>query len=247
MCRKHLRMCIDIHTCPLCLFQEHFQIAEIMSGNKDSWIFSNSNVNFCDLRISISLCIGFVQKFHHFYAIVSCLQGQCSQLIRAQGIIQSRSKCPLQKCVDLYICMCKCRCMFCISSKTFQSVGDQFTKASDILILCRKNSYFRSFLFIFCLCSIPQCSFRKILCICHFLKELFLFLQSIFDSFNDRIFIKICICDRCKQIHYDHLVYIILNLFSLRAKFCGHCTETFCHINQQILHSSYIRLLATYP
>ena len=105
MCRKHLRMCIDIHTCSLCLFQEHLQIAEIMSGNKDSWIFSNSNVNFCDLRISISLCIGFVQKFHHFYAVTSCFQSQCCQLVRTQGIIQRCRKCFLQKCIDFPVCM----------------------------------------------------------------------------------------------------------------------------------------------
>ena len=124
MCRKHLRMCVNIHTCPLCLFQKHLQITKIMPGNKDSWIFANPNVDFCDLRISISLCIGFVQKFHHLHTVTSGLQCQCSQLICTQGIIQSRCKCPLQKCVNLHIGMCKCRRMFRISCKAFQPVSN---------------------------------------------------------------------------------------------------------------------------
>ena len=223
MCRKHLRMCVNIHTCPLCLFQKHLQITKIMPGNKDSWIFANPNVDFCDLRISISLCIGFVQKFHHLHTVTSGLQCQCSQLICTQGIIQSRCKCPLQKCVNLHICMCKCRCMFCISSQSFQPVSDQFTKAADIFILCRKNSHARSFCFKIRFRSFPECCFRKYFSIFHFPDQFFFCRQCIFNSFNDRIFIKIRIGDRRKQIHYDHLIYIGLNLFSIETKLRSHC------------------------
>ena len=104
-----------------------------------------------------------------------------------------------------------------------------------------------SFCFKLPFCPIPECCFRKQLLICHFLKKFFFFQQSIFDTPDDRIFIKICIRDRRKQIHYDHLIYTVRNLFSLGAKPCRHCAESFRYIYQQILHGCYLWFLTTDP
>ena len=195
-----------------------------MTRNKDSRILTNSDVDFCDLRISVSRCIRFIQKLHHFDSVASCFQGQRCQIIRTQGIIKCRRKCPLEKSIDFRVCMKQCRSVFRISSKPFQPVSDQFTKASDILILCRKHAHLSCLRFIFAFHSIPERGLRERVTVRHFPKQLLLNFKCFFDSPDDRILIKICICDRCKKIHDNLLIYRVLDLFSLRAKFCGHCT-----------------------
>ena len=119
MCRKHLWMCIDIHTCPLRLFQQHFQITEIVSWNQDSRIVSNPDIYFCDLRISISLCICLIKKCHHLYTIFSGFQRQGCQFFRTESIIQCCGKCSLKKSIQFFLIMKKCKCMLLISGKPF--------------------------------------------------------------------------------------------------------------------------------
>ena len=76
MCRKHLRMSVDIHAGSLCLLKKHFQIMQVMSGNKYTRIFADSDVDLCDLRISVGCCICPVEKFHHTHTEISCLKCQ---------------------------------------------------------------------------------------------------------------------------------------------------------------------------
>ena len=57
VCRKHLRMCIDINSGSFGLLKKHFQIFQIMTGNQNPRIFTDSNIDFCYFRISIGFCI----------------------------------------------------------------------------------------------------------------------------------------------------------------------------------------------
>ena len=223
MRRKHFGMSVDIHTRSLRLFKKHFQIVQVMSRNKDTRIFADSDINFCDLRISVSCCISLVKKFHHTNAEISCLESQCGKFFCRESIIRCYRKCFLEKRVDLLIRMCKCCCMFRIGCQSFQTVGDQFSKTSDIFILCGKNSYVRSFIFKSIFCTVPECSFREIISVFDFFQKFFFDLQRFFDSCNDRFFIKICICDRCKQIYNNLMIDIIIYFFSFASKLCGHC------------------------
>ena len=65
-------MGVNIYAGSLCLVEEHFEIPKVMSGNENSRIFSNTDIDAGDFRISVSGSVGTVQKSHTLYA---CLTG----------------------------------------------------------------------------------------------------------------------------------------------------------------------------
>ena len=58
MGRQHFGMGIDIHATVLTLFQQHFQITQVVTGNQNTGACANTNVDFSDLRVAVrgSVC-----------------------------------------------------------------------------------------------------------------------------------------------------------------------------------------------
>ena len=96
-------MGIDIYTGSLRLLQQELQIPQVMAGNKDAGTAACTDIYPCDLRISIGFCVGFIQQSHSLYPIFSGLQGEGSQFLRREGIVQGSSQGTLQE--SIYFCV----------------------------------------------------------------------------------------------------------------------------------------------
>ena len=81
MGRQHFRMGIYIHAAVLCLLQKHFQIPQIVSGYQNARALAHTDIDLCNLRITIGFRVGSIQKCHALHAILSCLQCQRHQII----------------------------------------------------------------------------------------------------------------------------------------------------------------------
>ena len=87
MCRQHFRMGINVDACISSLFQKHFQITQVVSGNKNRGIVSDTKLNFCDLRVAIGRSVGGIKQRHNFDAEAACFQDKGCQVIGTQTVI----------------------------------------------------------------------------------------------------------------------------------------------------------------
>lgn len=74
VCRKHFRVCIDIYASSLSLFQQHFQVFQIMTGYENGRVVSDADIDFGNFRITISFCVGFVEESHAIHTIFADFQ-----------------------------------------------------------------------------------------------------------------------------------------------------------------------------
>ena len=71
-------------------------------------IFSNANVDLCDLRISIGFRVGLVQQSHAGDAVLSGFHCQGDQILHAQAVIQRGRQRPLKEGIDLAVILEQC-------------------------------------------------------------------------------------------------------------------------------------------
>ena len=77
-------------------------------------------------------------------------------------------------------------------------------------------------------------------------QQLFLHRQGVPDASLNGLFIKVGIGDGREQVQGDEMVDLPLHRLPLGTKSRGHGRQAFRYIDQQILHRSYIRLLAAH-
>lgn len=75
----------------------------------------------------------------------------------------------------------------------------------------------------------------------HLGKQLLFDLQCGVNAGNDGLLVKIGIGNGGKQVQRDQMVYRRSHLLPLGPKLGRHSGDPLCHIDQQILHGSYIR------
>ena len=107
MSRKHLRVRVDIHACPLGLLEQLLQILQVMAGNKDARIAANTDIDRGNLRIAIRTCIRSIQECHAINAILAGLKRQCNKIIHCQGIVQRLCERLLNERINLFIVLKK--------------------------------------------------------------------------------------------------------------------------------------------
>ena len=156
MRRKHFGVRIDIHTGSGSLFQKHLEVPQIVSGNQDPGVLANTEVDRRDFRITISLCIGFVQQCHAGNTILSGFQSQGDEVIERKRIVQSFCKSALQKCIDLLIILKQGIGMFRVCRQAFQTISDEFPQRTDIFVFRGKNTNQSGLCIEFCFFSIPE-------------------------------------------------------------------------------------------
>ena len=100
---EHFGVRVHIYTGTGGLLQQHLEVPQIVSGNQNPGGLANTEVDRRDFRITISLCIGFVQQCHAGNTILSGFQSQGDEVIERKRIVQSFCKGALQECIDLLI------------------------------------------------------------------------------------------------------------------------------------------------
>ena len=159
MGRKHFPMSIHVHTGPLCLFQKHLQIFQVMTGNENARIAPYTDIHLCDFRLSIGRRIGFIQKSHALDAVFAGFHGQGEKVIYGKVPIQQTGQRVFKEIVDFPGFFMKNPCMAQVSGKTFQTIGNELTKRPDIFVFFGKYANFR--IVIGTIRRLPESSIRK--------------------------------------------------------------------------------------
>ncbi len=246
MRRQHLRMRIHIHTCTLGLFQQLFQILQIMTRNQNARICSDPDINRSDFRISVGACISLVQQSHTLDTILTSFQCQCRQGIHVHVVIQQLGQIFLQKGINFFILITKGIGMFHIGSQTLETIGNQLAQRANILISGGQNTNLARMRLSIkrCLIPVPYGRVMQTLLAVKLAKQLLLDSQSPHNSVNDGILIKIGVGNRRKQIDSHQMIHIPANSLAFLAQPCCDLGQSLACIDQQILHRCYIRLLA---
>ena len=80
MGREHLAVGINVYACTFRLFEQFFQVFQVMTADQDARVRTNADIDFRYFRITVALGIGFVEQGHSAYAVFSCFEYQLGEL-----------------------------------------------------------------------------------------------------------------------------------------------------------------------
>ena len=101
--RKHLAVRIHSNALVLGLFQQTFEVVQIVSGDNDKRPFFNGQRNGCRLRCAVGLRICLVQQCHAGKIFLSDFQNNRQQLIHAPCVLSDCTQRFDEKCIQLRI------------------------------------------------------------------------------------------------------------------------------------------------
>ena len=81
MARQHLTMGINIDARSSRLVQKHFQVLQIMTGNKDPRIAAGTKVHFRDFWLPVSIRVSRIKKSHALNTVFTRFKGQGDKTI----------------------------------------------------------------------------------------------------------------------------------------------------------------------
>ena len=233
MGRQHFTVGIHIHPFPFRLFQQQFQILQVVAGNEDARAVPYADVHLRDFRLSVGGSVGFIQKGHPLHTVFAGFQGESKKVIHGEVLIQKPCQRIFQEIIDFIGFLIENPCMAEIGGKPFQAVGNQFTEGADIFILFRKDSDFR--VVIGRAGGLPESSRRKGSVRGEKAAEFLFFLHRLFDSFiNDRI-IKVGIGNGDEKIILNQMGCVGRYSMSFPAACGSSFSEPFRYINEYIL------------
>src|SRR6056297_1094436 len=133
-------MGIYIHSRSLCLLEQLLHVFQIVTRDKYSRVLSYTYVYFRNLRISVCFSICGIEKSHYVNTEFSCFKSQGYKLVSAQCVIQRRGQSLAYETVNIFVFFSQIECMLGICGNSLESVCYKFSKRTDILIFCCKNS-----------------------------------------------------------------------------------------------------------
>ena len=85
---EHLSMGVYLDPCPLCLFQNLFEIQQVVAAHQDGRSFVGPCKDLRDLRVAVLSGVPLVQEGHGLYCFVSGFQDQADQFVSADVVSQ---------------------------------------------------------------------------------------------------------------------------------------------------------------
>ncbi len=71
--RQHFSVGVNIHAAVLSLFEQLFNVAEVVSGYQDARTLADANVHGGNFWLSIGVCVGLVEQCHGLHSVAACL------------------------------------------------------------------------------------------------------------------------------------------------------------------------------
>ena len=235
MARQHLTMGINIDARSSRLVQKHFQVLQIMTGNKDPRIAAGTKVHFRDFWLPVSIRVSRIKKSHALNTVFTRFKGQGDKTINTNVFFLDIGKGTLNKSINVFIFMIQDICMMKISSKTFEAIGDGFLKRTDIFIGFGKDADFGSLCCIVRFRCRPEGRFRKPGYILQLCTQFCRFLKGFRHTGADGDLIKVGIRNGREKVQRDHMVDINSHVLSLFTKSCRDTAQPFGCIDQKIL------------
>ena len=244
VCREHLGVRVDIDTGALGLVKQHLEILQVVTRNQDARVLADADVDLGDLRVAVSAGVCAVKKRHALDTVLTGLQGQRDEIVDREAVIEGLCERLLQEAIHFLVLTEQCVCVLRVSREALESVGDKLAEGSHILILGRENADFRRSLRVSALRNLLGCRERKLRSIAKLLPECVATCERIRDALLNRLPIKVCVRNRDEEVHRYEVIDLGRNRLALRSERGRNRRETLRHINQKILRSRDIKLLA---
>ena len=135
--------------------------------------------------------------------------------------------------------------MLGVGGQTLQTVGNQLPKRTDILIFGGQYAHGPGLL-LPVPGTIPQSSLRQVGSAAQLGHQFFFSVQRGMDARFNALLVKISVCNGGKQIQGDQMIDLGSDRLAFLTQGSGDSGDSLAHIHQQILHDSYIRLLAAH-
>ena len=136
--------------------------------------------------------------------------------------------------------------MLGIGGQALQAVRNELPQGTDVLMFRGQHAHFGGLGHKISFHSVPDSRLRKRAGAVELGKKVPLGVQRHMDAGHDRFLVKICIGNSRKQIQRDKMIDLRGNRLSRGAQRGGNGREAAGHVDQQILHSRYIRFLAAH-
>ena len=215
-----------------------------MAGNQDGRILADADVDLGDLRVAVSAGVCAVEERHALDTVLTGLQGQRDEIVDREAVIEGLCERLLQEAIHFLVLTEQCVCVLRVSREALESVGDKLAEGSHILILGRENADFRRSLRVSALRNLLGCRERKLRSIAKLLPKCVATCERIRDALLNRLPIKVCVRNRDEEVHRYEVIDLGRNRLALRSERGRNRRETLRHINQKILRSRDIKLLA---
>ena len=86
MGRKHFAVSIDVYSRTFRLFQQFFEVFQVMPADKDTRIVAYTDIDFGNFGIAVTACIGSIQLCHGRHPMLTCLQCKLNQFFHSYVI-----------------------------------------------------------------------------------------------------------------------------------------------------------------
>ncbi len=103
MSRQHFGMRVNIDASVHSLLQQHFEIAQIVAGDEDTWAGADTESDGGDLRIAVSGSVRLIEHSHSLHTERTGLKCKCGQLLSGERIIECCGKGALQEGIYIVV------------------------------------------------------------------------------------------------------------------------------------------------
>ena len=243
MRREHFAVRINVDAGTRRLLQKHFQIAEIVPGNKDPRIFPHPQLHRRHLRLPVSAGIGSVEKRHAVDAEFSRFQRQRRQRRGVKGIVQELRQGLLNERVDRPAVAAQHVRVLDVRRQPLKPVHRQLTQAAQILVFRPQDADESRLSRVIFAPPFPDGSVGKIR-FAELRPKLRLLRQRLRHARRDRFLVKIRVRNRHEKIFRHQPVDCLRHISPRLAQSRRHRAQPLRHIDEQILHGGDRRRLA---
>ena len=134
VCRKHFAVRIYIHSRSLSLFQQVFDVIQVVSADQNTRILAHPDIHLCNLRIAVTGRICLVEQCHHLDTHLSRLHHLRHPFVGCQSADSNLRQCRLHERMNFPVAIPQTHGMFVISRHTFQTVNKQFFQRTQVLV-----------------------------------------------------------------------------------------------------------------
>ena len=143
--RKHLAMSVDVYALPFRLFEQLFQIFEIMTTDQDARTVLHVDRDFCHFRVAIGARIGTIKDVHSFHPIFASAQSEVYECSNVKISHCERSQSVTSEVIDGEVFIAKTFGMLHIGSHSLKTIDDQFGERTLVFVSLGQYTHFACF------------------------------------------------------------------------------------------------------
>ena len=117
MGREHLAVGVDVYTFALGLFQDVFEVLQIVPGDQDRLALPGPEGNGCRDRMAVTAGIGCIEQLHRQEVDFTALQDEAEHIFKFQAAVINRGQAFLYEVVNRFVLPAQDACVVRICGK----------------------------------------------------------------------------------------------------------------------------------